>query len=466
MLNAIQNTAIAASDYQFIKLQQFDLEISFVVFFLFLTLVLLLFSLLIGLNLANKLVDPISSLITAAEEVGSGNLDYKITSKDLMNINVKEIKRLGEAFNKMIADLKSSRIDLVLANDQLDKRRKFSELLLSGVYSGVIGLDENLKLNLPNVTAVKLLNISIDKHYGISIIKIVPEFSNLINILNETKADVVEDKIEIVREEKHLNLIARIVVQKIDNKIFGYVLTFDDVTNLIAAQKKAAWSDIARRIAHEIKNPLTPIRLASERLKKHLNNPLKLNKEIFEKSLNMITRQVDDIDHLVEEFSSFARMPSPILNKVNIVSVVKQYIDLMINSFKNISINFDNIVKRDIYIMADEKQIRQALGNLIKNSYENLIINKIKNGKIYINLDSDDNHTTLSIEDNGTGIEKKDLTKVIEPYFTTKDGGTGLGLAITNKIIEDHNATMFFKKSNIGQGTIVIIKFPIIVNNI
>ena len=466
VLNAIQNTAIAASDYQFIQLQQFDLEISFVVFFLFLTLVLLLFSLLIGLNLANKLVDPISSLITAAEEVGSGNLDYKITSKDLMNINVKEIKRLGEAFNKMIADLKSSRIDLVHANDQLDKRRKFSELLLSGVYSGVIGLDENLKLNLPNVTAVKLLNISIDKHYGISIIKIVPEFSNLINILNETKADVVEDKIEIVREEKHLNLIARIVVQKIDNKIFGYVLTFDDVTNLIAAQKKAAWSDIARRIAHEIKNPLTPIRLASERLKKHLNNPLKLNKEIFEKSLNMITRQVDDIDHLVEEFSSFARMPSPILNQVNIVSVVKQYIDLMNSSFKNISINFDNIPDKEIYIMADEKQIRQALGNLIKNSYENLIINKIKNGKIYINLDSDDNHTTLSIEDNGTGIEKKDLTKVIEPYFTTKDGGTGLGLAITNKIIEDHNATMFFKKSNIGQGTIVIIKFPIIVANI
>ena len=466
VLNAIQNTAVAASDYQFIKLQQFDLEISFVVFFLFLTLVLLLFSLLIGLNLANKLVNPISSLITAAEEVGSGNLDYKITSKDLMNINVKEIKRLGEAFNKMIADLKSSRIDLVLANDQLDKRRKFSELLLSGVYSGVIGLDENLKLNLPNVTAVKLLNISIDKHYGIPIIKIVPEFSNLINILNETKADVVEDKIEIVREEKHLNLIVRIVVQKIDNKIFGYVLTFDDVTNLIAAQKKAAWSDIARRIAHEIKNPLTPIRLASERLKKHLNNPLKLNKEIFEKSLNMITRQVDDIDHLVEEFSSFARMPSPILNQVNIVSVVKQYIDLMNSSFKNISINFDNIVDKEIYIMADEKQIRQALGNLIKNSYENLIINKIKNGKIYINLDSDDNHTTLSIEDNGTGIEKKDLTKVIEPYFTTKDGGTGLGLSITNKIIEDHNATMFFKKSNIGQGTIVIIKFPIIINNI
>ena len=156
----------------------------------------------------------------------------------------------------MISDLKSNRIDLVQANDQLDKRRQFSESVLSGVYSGVIGLDENLKLNLPNLTAIKLLNISIDKDYGNCITKIVPEFSNLINKLSKTNLDIVEDKVYIIREDKFLNLIARIVVQKIDNKVLGYVLTFDDVTNLIAAQKMAAWSDIARRIAHEIKNPL------------------------------------------------------------------------------------------------------------------------------------------------------------------------------------------------------------------
>ena len=227
----------------------------------------------------------------------------------------------------------------------------------------------------------------------------------------------------------------------------------------------AAWSDIARRIAHEIKNPLTPIRLASERLKKHLKNPIKINLETFEKSLNMITRQVDDIDHLVEEFSSFARMPSPKLKQVNFVTIVEQYMDPLTNSFPNVSIVFENIFKKDMFIMADEKQIRQALGNLIKNSYENLIINKINNGAIFIYLNSDSNYVTLSIEDNGTGIQKKDISKVIEPYFTTKNGGTGLGLAITNKIIEDHNGSIFFKKSNLGQGTIVIIKFPIIVDN-
>ena len=319
VLSAIKNTSIAVNDYQSIELKQFDFKISFVVIFLLLTLLLLLSSLLLGLNLANKLVDPISYLIKAAEEVGGGNLNYKITNQVLSNININEIKRLGQAFNKMISDLKTNRIDLIQANDQLDKRRQFSESVLSGVYSGVIGLDENLKLNLPNLTAMKLLNISIDKHFGHSITKIVPEFSNLINKLSKTNFDIVEDKVYIIREDKSLNLIARIVVQKIDKKIFGYVLTFDDVTNLIAAQKMAAWSDIARRIAHEIKNPLTPIRLAAERLKRHLDRPLKLDKQIFEQSLNMITRQVDDIHHLVDEFSSFARMPSPVLNQVNIV---------------------------------------------------------------------------------------------------------------------------------------------------
>ena len=462
VLNAIESTSIAVDDYQSIELNQFDFKISFVVIFLLLTLLLLLSSLLIGLNLANRLVDPISYLITAAEEVGGGNLDYKITKNILSNININELKRLGQAFNKMISDLKSNRIDLVQANDQLDKRRQFSESVLSGVYSGVIGLDENLKLNLPNLTAIKLLNISIDKDYGNCITKIVPEFSNLINKLSKTNLDIVEDKVYIIREDKFLNLIARIVVQKIDNKVLGYVLTFDDVTNLIAAQKMAAWSDIARRIAHEIKNPLTPIRLAAERLKKHLKKPLTIDVKIFEQSLNMITRQVDDIHHLVDEFSSFARMPSPKLNHVNIFLIIKQYVEPLISSFENVSLEIDKKSYRDSYIMADEKQIRQAIGNLIKNSSENITINHIKNGKISIDFNIDNDFATILITDNGTGIDKNHISKIMEPYFTTKVGGTGLGLAITKKIVEDHNGSMLIKASKVISGTLVIIKFPIV----
>ena len=413
VLDAIQNTALAVSDYQSIELEQFDLKISFVVIFLFLTLILLLGSLIIGLNLANKLVDPISSLIMAAEEVGAGNLDYKITKKELLNFNVKEIKRLGQAFNKMIFDLKNIRIDIVNANNQLDKRRQFSETVLSGVYSGVIALDENLKLNLPNLTACKVLNISIEKDFGILITKIVPEFSNLIDTILKSNMSVLEEKIQIIKEDKILNLMTRIVVQKKHDKILGFVLTFDDITNLIAAQKMAAWSDIARRIAHEIKNPLTPIRLSAERLKKHIDKPIMFNKKIFEQSLNMITRQVDDIHHLVDEFSSFARMPAPILNRVNVFVIVREYVEPLNISFDKITIKLDNTKYKNIFIMADEKQIRQAIGNIIKNSYENIITNNIKNGVLSIDFENDNDFVSILFKDNGTGFNLNDTIGVL-----------------------------------------------------
>jgi two-component system nitrogen regulation sensor histidine kinase NtrY len=466
VLDAIQNTALAVSDYQSIELEQFDLKISFVVIFLFLTLILLLGSLIIGLNLANKLVDPISSLIMAAEEVGAGNLDYKITKKELLNFNVKEIKRLGQAFNKMIFDLKNIRIDIVNANNQLDKRRQFSETVLSGVYSGVIALDENLKLNLPNLTACKILNISIEKDFGILITKIVPEFSNLIDTILKSNMSVLEEKIQIIKEDKILNLMTRIVVQKKHDKILGFVLTFDDITNLIAAQKMAAWSDIARRIAHEIKNPLTPIRLSAERLKKHIDKPIMFNKKIFEQSLNMITRQVDDIHHLVDEFSSFARMPAPILNHVNVFVIVREYVEPLNISFDKITIKLDNTKYKNIFIMADEKQIRQAIGNIIKNSYENIITNNIKNGVISIDFENDNDFVSILLKDNGTGINPNDISRMVEPYFSTKTNGSGLGLAITKKIIEDHNGSITIKSPKDEQGTIIIIKLPIVVKHI
>ena len=466
VLDAIQNTALAVSDYQSIELEQFDLKISFVVIFLLLTLILLLGSLIIGLNLANKLVDPISSLIMAAEEVGAGNLDYKITKKELLNFNVKEIKRLGQAFNKMIFDLKNIRIDIVNANNQLDKRRQFSETVLSGVYSGVIALDENLKLNLPNLTACKVLNISIEKDFGILITKIVPEFSNLIDTILKSNMSVLEEKIQIIKEDKILNLMTRIVVQKKHDKILGFVLTFDDITNLIAAQKMAAWSDIARRIAHEIKNPLTPIRLSAERLKKHIDKPIMFNKKIFEQSLNMITRQVDDIHHLVDEFSSFARMPAPILNRVNVFVIVREYVEPLNISFDKITIKLDNTKYKNIFIMADEKQIRQAIGNIIKNSYENIITNNIKNGVISIDFENDNDFVSILFKDNGTGINPNDISRMVEPYFSTKTNGSGLGLAITKKIIEDHNGSITIKSPKDEQGTIIIIKLPIVVKHI
>ena len=235
------------------------------------------------------------------------------------------------------------------------------------------------------------------------LIDVVPEFSDLIKHLLKTKNDVVEDKIQIIKEDKVLNLITRIVVQKSDNLILGYVLTFDDITSLIAAQKMGAWSDIARRIAHEIKNPLTPIRLASERLINLLNSNKNLDKKKFEQSLNMINRQVDDIHHLVDEFSSFARMPSPKLKIINVTKVINEYLTPLIASFDNIVFKVDNIIASAL-IMGDDKQIRQAISNLIKNSYENLSMNKIKDGKVSFFYKVNKDSVSISIHDNGTGI--------------------------------------------------------------
>ncbi len=461
VLNAIKSTSIAVSDYQSIEIKQFDIKISFIVIFLLITLILLFTSLIIGLNIANRLFEPITSLIKGAEEVGGGNLDYKISDEVLSKININEIKRLVQAFNLMISDLKSNRVDLEHANDQLDKRRKFSESVLSGVYSGVIGLDKNLKINLPNVTATNLLGITIGKDFGKPILDIVPEFTDVINSLLISKKNVVEDKIYIVRDDKVLNLITRFVVQKSDDLILGYVLTFDDVTSLIAAQKMGAWSDIARRIAHEIKNPLTPIRLAAERLMNKLSSNRKIDKKTFEQSLNMITRQVDDIHHLVDEFSSFARMPSPKLKVININKVIAEYINPMMSSFEKVLIEVDDVIENAL-IMGDEKQIRQACGNLIKNSYENVNSNNIKNARISIIFKIENNFAEIYVNDNGTGIEKSIISQIIEPYFTTKVGGSGLGLAITKKIIDDHNGSILIRPLKGSKGTSILLKFPLI----
>jgi two-component system nitrogen regulation sensor histidine kinase NtrY len=221
-----------------------------------------------------------------------------------------------------------------------------------------------------------------------------------------------------------------------------------------------AWSDIARRIAHEIKNPLTPIRLASERLINLLNSNKNLDKKNFKQSLNMINRQVDDIHHLVNEFSSFARMPSPKLKIINITKVINEYITPLVTSFDNITITVDNIIPSAL-IMGDDKQIRQAISNLIKNSYENLSMNKIKDGKVSIFYKINKDSVSISIHDNGTGINSSDVSKIIDPYFTTKKNNSGLGLSITKKIIDDHNGSILIKNLKSDDGIDILLKFPL-----
>ncbi len=457
VLNAIKNTTEAALDYQNIELKKLDIKISFLVMFLLISFLLLLISLYVGLGLANRLISPISELIFAAEEVGRGNLDFQIKNKSLLKNKVSELKHLGNAFNKMILDIKNNRSELVEANAQIDKRRKFSEAVLSGVYSGVIGLDEKMRINLLNKKANEFFNISIEKFFEKNLVKIIPEFKTLFKQIKIKNKNFIEDKIELLRNEKNYILIARIVKQTDNNMVIGYVVTFEDVTNLINAQKMAAWSDIARKIAHEIKNPLTPLKLGAERLKGK-NLLLSNNRKKFNQTLEMILRQVDDIHHLVDEFSSFARMPSPKLKKINLSVFMHTYLEPISNFYPNIEFKNEFSKNANVFSLIDEKQIRQVLTNVIKNSYECFEISNFLNPIITISFVIDKSFCIIRIKDNGNGFQNVNKEKVMEPYYTTKANGTGLGLSICKKIMEDHNGSIDIESSK--NGTSVILMLP------
>ena len=420
VLEAINKSNIAARDYKSIELNLFDLKISVLVIFLIISFLLLLISLYVGLGLSNRLIAPIAELIYASEEVGRGNLNFKIKNDNFLKNKISELKKLGDSFNKMVSDIKTSRLELIEANDQLDKRRQFYKKKFDLIY---------------------------------------PEFKVLVDEIKFAKNNFIEKKIEIFIDEKKRVLITRMVKQINENKILGYVITFDDITDLIQAQKLAAWSDVVRRIAHEIKNPLTPIKLGAERLKNNIKNPKDLIK--FKNTSEMILKHVDDIGHLIDEFSSFARLPKPKLLNLDIQKFIKESFVFFKTSYPNIKFNLQNKIsdKKKLTIYADEKQLRQVLGNLIKNSSENFDENHIKNKNIILMIYNDFQYFYLKISDNGVGIKNFKQNDILEPYFTTKKHGTGLGLAITKKILEDHQAEIQIKTS--GKGTEVEIKFQL-----
>ena len=458
VLEAIRKSNIASDDYKSIELNLFDTKVSILALFLFISLFLLLISLYIGLGLSNRLISPIAELIHASQEVGRGNLNYQIKNKTLLQNKISELKKLGNAFNKMVLDIKNNRSELIEANDQLDQRRQFSEAVLSGVYSGVIGLDKNFKINLPNKTAEKILEINISNDYNKKFEKLFPEFKPLINEIKLRNNNFVEKKIEFLKNNKNYILISRIVKQINENQIIGYVLTFEDITDLIQAQKLAAWSDVARKIAHEIKNPLTPIRLGTERIVNSLL--IKSDKKLVNTS-EMILKNVDDIRHLIDEFSSFSRLPSPVFEKIDYMNFIDDTFNFFKTSYPDIKFEIKNLTneKKKIKIKVDQKQIRQVISNIVKNSSESFQEKNILNKTITFSSIIKQKYILLSVQDNGVGIKEENKIKVLEPYFTTKKNGTGLGLAISKKIIEDHEGEIDIESSK--KGTTVNIKFLI-----
>ena len=454
VLEAMDRSRLAASDYQQLGFQQLDIQVSFAVLFGIILLLILIAALWVGLNLATAIVGPLGSVIQVAEQVRAGNLSERVPA----DIELEEIGRLGASLNRMLDELVRSREQLVQANAQLDQRREFTEAVLGGVSSGVIGLDKTGTVTLPNAAARTLLGKRDTELIGRKLADIVPEFSRLLSIVNQKRRRFAEEQIMLVAADKPMTLRARIVAEMIEGRVIGYVVTFDDVTSLLNAQRKAAWSDIARRIAHEIKNPLTPIQLASERLRKKYRPTKAEDAAKFEEYVEIIGRQVGDIGRMVDEFSAFARMPQPKMEHASLIEIASGQTALFADNKAVITLSVDN-ADEPYMTLCDPGLVRQALTNLLQNAIDSLDDHHVDTPQIELGLATDQAGIRLTVTDNGPGFPEMDLAKLLEPYVTTRQTGTGLGLAIVSKIMEDHGGELQLGRAASG-GAVVTLLFP------
>ena len=454
VLEAMDRSRLAASDYQQLGFQQLDIQVSFAVLFGIILLLILIAALWVGLNLATAIVGPLGSVIQVAEQVRAGNLSERVPA----DIELEEIGRLGASLNRMLDELVRSREQLVQANAQLDQRREFTEAVLGGVSSGVIGLDKTGTVTLPNAAARTLLGKRDTELIGRKLADIVPEFSRLLSIVNQKRRRFAEEQIMLVAADKPMTLRARIVAEMIEGRVIGYVVTFDDVTSLLNAQRKAAWSDIARRIAHEIKNPLTPIQLASERLRKKYRPTKAEDAAKFEEYVEIIGRQVGDIGRMVDEFSAFARMPQPKMEHASLIEIASGQTALFADNKAVITLSVDN-ADEPYMTLCDPGLVRQALTNLLQNAIDSLDDHHVEMPQIDLGLATDQAGIRLTVTDNGPGFPEMDLAKLLEPYVTTRQTGTGLGLAIVSKIMEDHGGELQLGRASSG-GAVVTLLFP------
>lgn len=456
VLAQIQRTEMAVAQYRRLEQSREGILITFVMIFVIVALLLLLAAVWMGLTLATHISRPISGLIAAAERVRDGDMSVRV--KPVTTIG--EFAMLGRAFNRMTSQLQSQQTGLLLANRHLDERRRFTEAVLSGVSAGVIGLDARATINLPNRSASELLSLDLAAARGTPLVEVVPEMAELIRSAVEHPERSCEAEIRLIRSSRPRTLIVRIAAERLDGEVIGYVVTFDDITALVQAERKAAWADVARRIAHEIKNPLTPIQLASERLKRKYSREITSDRDTFIACTETIIRQVEDIGRMVDEFSSFARMPRPELKPENICELVRQVVFLERNRSPDIRIELTE-PEQPLSLLCDARLVSQALINVLKNAAEAVHsrdAGATEAGWIGITVRMEDaSKLAVVVEDNGRGLPQENRDRLTEPYVTTRVKGTGLGLAIVKKIMEDHNGDLLLEDRKDGGARVTLV---------
>jgi two-component system nitrogen regulation sensor histidine kinase NtrY len=452
-----QRTVNAVSEYKRLDRDRAKYQLIFAALYAVVSLLILLAAIWLGLWAANRLIKPISRLIGAAERVSEGDLKAQVE----IDRDDDEIGLLGRAFNRMTAQLNVQRTELIEASHQIDARRRFTEAVLAGVSAGVIGLDRDGKITIVNRAAARLLNATHEEIEGRHYAEAVPELSGLIRrALQEPIGRASGEAIV-----KRGGTVRSLSVQVDSEEGRGdFIVTFDDITDLVSAQRTAAWADVARRIAHEIKNPLTPIQLSAERLKRKYGKEVTTDPEVFQQCTDTIIRQVGDIGRMVDEFSSFARMPVPVMRKENAQELIHQAVFLQRVAHPQITFE-TSAPSESVKFECDGRLVSQALTNVLKNATEAIgareAVGGEEPGRIAIVLDANGERVTFRVADNGIGLPAEHRHRLTEPYVTTRAKGTGLGLAIVRKILEDHGGEIALSDRGEEDGAEVRLSFPL-----
>lgn len=470
LLDETQDTVLL---YQQIENERYGLLFKFGLLYIAFSLVMILIAVWMALWFAEKLSKPVGRLAEAAKKVGSGDFDIKVMEENTKD----EIAFLSKVFNRMTNRLKNQRNKLLENNKTVEHQREFLEAIVSGVSGGIISINKEDKIEIINNAAKLILKLKDNKNFvDQKISKVIKEFNPIIKKVKNLDLDFMSEELIINKNKRSLHILLRISKRYIGSKVYkGFILTFDDITDLIYAQKNAAWVDVARRIAHEIKNPLTPIKLSAEQLKKKVFSKSNISEFNINEYSNMIIRQTEVLQRIVDEFSEFARMPEPRKKMININDLVKNSVLLQKAVYDDIQFNL-HLNNLSSNIFGDSAMLSQALTNLLKNSVESInsskkkIINKEKViGIIDIFTNLNNNFLEIKIIDTGIGLDNK-ITNFFEPYVTTKQNGTGLGLAIVRKIIEQHDGSLnIYNAGNVlhrtfNKGAIAMIKLPLMLN--
>jgi len=434
----IQATRASVTEYIAIEERRIGVQVAFALMFAVIALIVLLSAVWIGLNFANRLVAPIRRLIGAANLVSTGNLYVRVPVRSSEG----DLGQLGETFNRMTQELRTQRDDIVNARDVIDSRRRFTEAVLAGASAGVIGVDGNGGVSILNRSAEKLIGCTEAQALGRPLTDVLPELTDIMAAAQSGAR--AQDQITISRNGRERNLSVRVTSEQSAESDHGYVVTLDDITELVAAQRTSAWADVARRIAHEIKNPLTPIQLSAERLRRKYGKQIIDDSGVFEQCTDTIVRQVDDIRRMVDEFSRFARMPKPVIAADDVADTVRQSVFLL--RVGNAEIDIDVEIAEDpMPARFDRRLISQALTNIIKNAAEAISavpVAELGKGSIRVFASREGDNIAIDVVDNGIGLPKENRSRLFEPYVTTREKGTGLGLAIVGRIIEDHGGSI------------------------